>query len=38
LDTLPGLETIVIPLPDNLPFPEVQKHRKEGFHCGVGLT
>src|SRR6266478_3111945 len=30
--------TLVIPLPDNLPFPEVQKHRKKGFHCGVGLT
>src|SRR5216684_752375 len=29
---LPGLEAIVIPLPDNLPFAELQKHRKRGLH------
>ena len=29
---LPGLETIVIPLPDDLAFPELQKHCKKGLH------
>ena len=27
-----GLEAIVIPLPDDLPFPEFQKHRKKSLH------
>ena len=29
---LPGLETIVIPLANDLSFPELQKHRKKGLH------
>src|SRR5882762_3007435 len=28
----PGLETVVVPLPDDLPFAEFQKHGKKGHH------
>src|SRR5882762_2817655 len=33
---LPGLETVVVPLPDDLPFAEFQKHAKKGLHLSPG--
>src|SRR5882762_9339991 len=33
---LPGFETVVVPLPDDLPFAEFQKHGKKGLHLPPG--